>query len=215
MYRKVPSGYKYLSFDAKITYASKYAEKVWSSSLIYDNMKTAAVGPENQPFDVDRLDVDDAGNVVSYMGTSIERLKQAGYPNKDSWRAKQSAMKQGDRLAELQSQRNSEIRKEKDEVGRLAREQKEYEYQKDSARIQKGTEEAWQKVKEDADRTAKEAAERKAKEGNKDKNGDDPRDPNDNKWTHTNSGAYNDPNDDRWNQKPYYGPDAPLALVCI
>ncbi|KAF6223210.1 hypothetical protein HO133_000052 [Letharia lupina] len=181
--RIVPQGYSLLSFDAKIFYASKYGENVWSRTLVYDNGRPAAVGPDNKPLKLPQdLKLDSAGNVVSYKGLTVKDLETFGFPKDGTWRAQQAKL---DEIKKLLYRYEKKIKVDRAEQERIKQEQEEYKHQKHMARIKKMEEglekvrktkedrkeaekeakdEADQKAKEEADRKAKEEADRKAKE---------------------------------------------------
>ena len=80
----VPGSYRYLSFDGKLAYTSKWGDTVWSHSLVYSDGSPAAVGPDNQPLP-DQLELDTAGNVISFKGYHISELEGFGTQAGGQW----------------------------------------------------------------------------------------------------------------------------------
>lgn len=91
--RRVSEAYRDLSFDAKIFYASKYGENVWSRTLVYSDGSPAAVGPDNKPLP-ETLVLDSTGNVVSYHGIPLHDMETVGFQSEGSWEQQQAKLKQ-------------------------------------------------------------------------------------------------------------------------
>ena len=135
IFREVPRAYKYLSFDAKITYASKYGMNVWSRGLHFPNGIPAGVGPDNRPLHrIEHLELDDDGNIVSYWGIPIEDLETLGFPKTGSWEEQQAKLRE---IKKLANGRRRSITAERAETRRVKAEQERYQREKKQARIQK------------------------------------------------------------------------------
>ena len=122
--------YRDLSFDAKIVYASKYGENVWSDGLVYSDEIMAAVGPDNKPLP-NQLVLDNAGNIVSYDGIPLHDMETLGFPTEGSWE---------EQKAKLREIRKSTKRLRDEEVKERSRvhdRQKWEENQKNKARVKK------------------------------------------------------------------------------
>ena len=178
--RSVPRAYRYLSFDAKIFYASKYGENVWSRSLVYNDGSTAAVGPDNKPLSFPKaLKLDAAGNVVSYMNVPVEDLETVGFSRDGTWEEQRAKLNQVRRMIYRVKE---QVIADRIEQERIKSEQDRYKAEVQRARVRKmeqglqklrgekakaekeAKDEADRKDKEEADRKAKDEADRKAKE---------------------------------------------------
>lgn len=78
--RLVPPAYRTLPLDAKIVYATKYSEDVWSQRLRYiSDTTTAAVDSNNKP--LKDWNFDRAGDLIDYQGMTLREIKKGNFPD--------------------------------------------------------------------------------------------------------------------------------------
>ena len=75
----VPEAYRTLPLEAKVVYANKYGEDVWSQRLRYfTDAQTAAVDADNKP--LTDWNFDKNGDLVDYKGNSVRDLRKGKLP---------------------------------------------------------------------------------------------------------------------------------------